>query len=200
MSDTDTPCRELLDEADRMPEGPARLELLEEAVRRADAHGGEAAGYTIRYGRIIDSCLSNGRGDRLLVAFVWCLGLCDRRPQEFAERELLDWGVTVMLAVRLCSNVPRRQVEAVCEDLLRRYQRCGWPLTWYFRQRAMVAVSLGDPDGARSFWEQGLRHPVGTDADDLTSARMTDMAWCLVTQPGRSGTLNPFSATWPAWI
>ncbi len=89
---------ELWAEADLLSEGPAKVVLLEEAIRLADTHGDLELGFDLRE-NLIEACTFCGLGEKSLVAFIWCLGQCDRHPERFSQDDLLwkyKWIITAL--------------------------------------------------------------------------------------------------------
>src|SRR5439155_17014048 len=78
----------LTEEAELTGHGPAKIGLLEEAVRLADTHGDTEAGFNIRL-TLMEASSFAGRPDLLLVAFSWCLAQHDRDPDLFGDEDLL---------------------------------------------------------------------------------------------------------------
>jgi hypothetical protein len=163
MSDGETPWRELVEQADGLPDGPAKLALLEEAVRLADAHGDLRAGYRLRDTKLISAAHEAARPDKYLVAFAWCLAVCDREPAAFDATQLCWEHFCLLLqAVRDSPDVPRVQAEAVLAEILRRLADPS-PLSWaLYEQAAMVPARLGDLDRSAEFWDRRcrLRHRI----------------------------------------
>lgn len=73
MNLTEMSFEELMDEAYDMPGGKAKLELLEQAVRVADAAGDIDQGYEAR-SEIVETGSFHGYPMKTLVAFSWQLG------------------------------------------------------------------------------------------------------------------------------
>ncbi|UUZ93996.1 hypothetical protein LJK87_04915 [Paenibacillus sp. P25] len=70
----------LLQEAGSLPDGAAKLEVLEAAVRIADAEGLLELAYDIR-SDIVRTAIFNGFPLKAIVAFSWQLGQYDRRSR-----------------------------------------------------------------------------------------------------------------------
>ena len=78
----------LRQQADGLPQGPARMALLEEAVRLADTHQDLDLGFYLRYD-VAQTATFGGMAEKLLVAFSWRLAQCDRHPERFNEFRLM---------------------------------------------------------------------------------------------------------------
>jgi len=77
MSDHRDRIEELVGQASVLDNGAARVALIEEAVRLADAHNDTASGFHARM-ELVSAAMSAGQPDVMLVAFSWCLSQCDR--------------------------------------------------------------------------------------------------------------------------
>ncbi len=122
---------------------PLRLELLERAVALADAAGDIETAFEIR-DELIDEATFLGHPEKLLTAFSWCLGQCDRNPEEFDEAELLwkyKWAVANL---REYPQISRQQIEETLADMAERLRRNGASQRTIYHRRAMLAVGFGD--------------------------------------------------------
>ncbi len=133
--------RELLEEANRLPESSAKLALLEEAVRLADLHQDVALGIAARQ-PLMWTARTLLRGDVLAAAFVWSLAQYDREPRLFAGRNLLTeqhWVIGQL------SNIPDIS-RATLDDMLADFG-AGW------RRPASRAARSGTPSApSRLTW------------------------------------------------
>ncbi|HUG93873.1 MAG TPA: hypothetical protein VML55_23795 [Planctomycetaceae bacterium] len=160
-----TALHELLAEARRLPEGPARVALCEAAVREADASGDLDAGYNARL-ELISAAEYSGADERALVAFSWCLAQFDRHPDRFHPHGLL-WRYKWILDN--ASDFPQlslAQIERMEDDMEARVTRLGWSprpvhyLRWANRMR------IGNPDGRlMEFFEKWEAAPRDALAD-----------------------------------
>ncbi|GAA4863487.1 hypothetical protein GCM10023310_48700 [Paenibacillus vulneris] len=143
----------LLQEAGSLPDGAAKLEVLEAAVRIADAEGLLELAYDIR-SDIVRTSIFNGFPLKAVVAFSWQLGQYDRHPELFDSYDLL-WSYKWILGeISHFPDIPLQQIEALAEDLGKRYQEHGYgPRTyWYYRFR--LAMDLGRLQEAGTFMER----------------------------------------------
>jgi hypothetical protein len=155
---------ELHDQAMACADGPARLALLEECVRIADAHHDIVVGDSIR-GDLIKSATFTGAPEKALVAFSWRLAQCDRDPEEFDETELLWEYKWIADSLGGFPQISRQQIEEMLEDMTRRYQRCGASLRPIHKLRCTLAQDLCDRKAARTFFTQWKRTPRAWPSD-----------------------------------
>ncbi|ANF96120.1 hypothetical protein [Paenibacillus bovis] len=144
---------ELLDEAYQLPNGHAKLELLEEAARIADSLGEVDAGYEIR-GEIVETATFSGYPRKALVAFSWQLGQYDKNPEEYYDYPLL-WSYKWIVDNLLCfPEIERAQIDNLLEDMRRRYQEHGYNDRTYWYYRFTLALQSGELDEAGQFLQQ----------------------------------------------
>jgi hypothetical protein len=162
--------RELLEEADHVPESSARLAVLEEAVRVADAHQDIRLGIETRY-PLMHLARSLLRGEVLATAFVWCLAQYDRDPEQFAGRNLLWEQHEVIGQLSNLYDISRAKLEEMQADYGRRLQLAGLSLRGLHEVKLYISRDLGDRELAREATAALQRYP----HDGATS----DIAWEL---------------------
>jgi hypothetical protein len=140
---------ELLDRAENLPEGPGQIGLCEEAVRLADTHGDEEAGFHARK-QLIHAATFGGRPDLSLVAFSWCLARADQDPDAFDETELLWQYKWVVQHVGQFPHITRAQIEGLLDDMTARFRRHGSTLHAVHMIRRDLAVEMYDAATAES--------------------------------------------------
>jgi hypothetical protein len=150
---------DLLDEAYRLPDGPSKMALLEEAVRLADAHQDTALGDEVR-SDLIRTAQFSGYPEKSLVAFSWRLAQSDRDPEHYPEEDLL-WEYK-WIAAKLADfpQITRQQIEDTLDDMTRRYQRSASGLRAIHKVRWLNAVKMGERSLARKhyrFWDKTPR-------------------------------------------
>jgi hypothetical protein len=119
-----------------------------------------------------------GQPERMIVHFSWCLSHCDRDPTRFDEQDLLwRYCAWITAKMRMTPAVTREQIDAVFEDILRRYRRHGLNLRPVFEERAMTAAYLGDLDRAAADWDERNRLPPDRTYGDLFADRATDLLY-----------------------
>jgi hypothetical protein len=141
---------DLMEQAQDLPGGAAKLALLEEAVRLADTSGLKELAYEIR-GEIVDCAIFNGYPLKSLIAFSWQLGQFDQNPEEYDADELL-WNYKWILG-KVCSfsNISKTQIEDLAEDMRRRYAEYGYNERPYYYYKFRIAMDMGELDEARRY-------------------------------------------------
>jgi hypothetical protein len=147
MTDPRDQIAELLERAEELDEGPAQVAVVEEAVRIADAHHDEEAAFHARK-QLVQSASFGGQPDVALVAFSWCLALCDRDPETYDEAELLWQYKWVIENLPDFPHITRRQIEDLFADMTRRYERNGSTLNAVYQIRRDVAAQMCDRQAA----------------------------------------------------
>jgi hypothetical protein len=149
--------RELREQADQAaPHSAERVDLLERAARLADSAGDTALGYAVR-GDLIQAAVFAGEPQRAMVAFAWCLALCDERPEEYPEADL-HWKYKWMaLLVPEFAEISREQVCALLDDIEARFRRRGLGEGAVLNLRALTAAKLGDHAELERYFEAWRR-------------------------------------------
>ncbi len=162
----------LLAQAEDLPASPAKVALLEEAIRLADTYQEAALGFWLRK-KMVEAAQFSGMPEKALVAFTWRLAQCDRNPEEFDVSSLL-WEYKWMAhdLVRF-PQIARAQIEDMLEDMARRYTQQGASLRPIHKLRWLLAMDMHEPTAARkhyAIWEQTPRSwpsdCVACDQDD----------------------------------
>jgi hypothetical protein len=141
---------ELLAEARRLPDGPARLALVEAAVREADAAGDADAAYRART-ELIRAAEHTGADERALVAFSWCLAQFDRQPDRYSAHTLLWHYKWILENARDFPQLSFPQLQRMEDDMESRAARLGWNARPVHYFRWVNRMRMGDPDGR--MWE-----------------------------------------------
>lgn len=163
---------DLIDRAVELDYGPSRTALLERAVRVADAAEDPALGFEARL-ELVDSAEFSGEPDKALVAFTWCLAMCDADPERFREDDDVLWRYKwIAASLPMLPGVRRAQIEAAMADLERRYRRAGRGANAAAKIRCCNARSMGELGLAREWRERW--HALGRDA--LSDCRACDLA------------------------
>jgi hypothetical protein len=155
---------ELLDEACALDDGPAKVMLLEEAVRLADSSGDADLAFDVRQD-LIHAATFGGYPERALVAFTWSLAHCDR-----ARGGALDHGTLwkykwIGNALPEFPQIPLGQIHAVLDDMSRRYERAGMSLRAVHKLRCGLAMGMGDREAARAHHAAWQQAPVDSVSD-----------------------------------
>ncbi|WP_226000311.1 hypothetical protein [Paenibacillus sp. BJ-4] len=147
MEDT---IHDLMEQAEDLPGGAAKLAILEEAARLADTSGLQELAYEIR-GEILECAIFNGYPLKALVAFSWQLGRFDQNPEEY-DADTLLWNYKWILG-KVCSfsNIPRTQIEDLAEDMRKRYAEYGYNERPYYYYKFRIAMDMGELDEARRY-------------------------------------------------
>ena len=153
----------MLREADSLDWGPARLALVEEAVRVADVRGDDEAGFAARQ-HFVDLALHQRQCDRAGVAFSWLLARHDADPGSRAGTWVLERYFNVVGALSNFPEVPRDRLIAMLDDLAEREERRGASLRAAHLLRSDVAGDLGDAAMARASFQAALRCGPPADA------------------------------------
>ncbi len=156
---------DLLSRASDLPDGnPARLELLETAVRMADSLGDLEAGWEAR-DELMEAATMGGHPEKTLVAFSWSLAQFDRVGSDYGwDEDSLLWKYKwVLNSLWNFPAISPAQIEAAFSDFADRLVRGGYsPRTLYYF-RAKYEHARGDQaaaEGWRALWtispEDGL--------------------------------------------
>lgn len=143
---------ELLDEAAYLEPGPTKVALLEEAVRLADTHGDLDYGFMTRE-QLIQACTFGGFPEKSLVAFSWCLAQSDRHPDQFPDRQLFWQLKWITNSLDQFAQISRAQIDAMLEDMRRRYERAGVGRRVAAQVACQLALRMGDLEEARRHWQ-----------------------------------------------
>jgi len=148
MTDPRTHMQRLRQEAKALPDGPAKVAVLEEAVRLADCHRDGEWAYQLRRD-LFAAGTDSGRPDVSLAAFAWCLAQFDRQPGRFDRDELL-WGFKGIIGdAASFPEVSRRQLEDMLADMERRYRQAGSTMHAYHETCRDFYLQIGDLPNAR---------------------------------------------------
>lgn len=144
----------LLAEAlEKIADSPEKIEVLEEAVRHADATGDLKLQYSARED-LVEAAYFGGAPDKAIVAYTWCLAQFDRHPGLFDEWQLLwryKWMVNVIPDF---PQIPLAQINGMIEDMERRFRRGGYGLRSVYQYRYRLARFLGNRDEAISHYRR----------------------------------------------
>ncbi len=170
--------QELLQQASKVGPGPAQIALVDEAVHLADAHQRDDLGFRTRKElmRVATLC---GQPEKAMVAFSWCLGMCDREPQRFKEENVLWEYKWVMGNVSEFPQITWAQIDQMAEDMTRRYQRCGRGLRAVHKLRCLIAVDMGRSEEARHYQRLWRAAPVERGNDCSACERHHQVTYLL---------------------
>lgn len=144
---TETDFEDLMEEAYGLPNGPAKLGMLEEAARIADLSGMDEEAYEAR-SEIVEVASFCGYPMKALIAFSWQLGKFDQQPELYDE-ETLMWSYKWILGkMTIFPEISRDKIMELLEDFGRRFQSFGYSDRSYWYYRFRVYMDLGELDEA----------------------------------------------------
>jgi hypothetical protein len=162
----------LLAEADGLPDGPAKVALVEQAANSADARQDLEAAFEIRR-MLLGVCLSADQCDLMLVTFAWCLGQCDRDPERFPITRILWEFRWVVSSLVTFPEIPLAKIDEMRGDMAVRYQAAGaGPRSFLLMWRKM-SVDMGDRKMADDT-DLAFRH---TEVDALSDGQATELGF-----------------------
>lgn len=133
----------LMAEVARAPSLRGKYELLQEAVRVADARQDVRLAFDARLA-VVHVAAYLDCGDAVAVAFSWCLHQQQARPDLFGHRNLLDEYDMVVCAVANYDTVSREQLEAMIADYGARRAEAGHSPGYMWAVTLRTASDLGD--------------------------------------------------------
>ncbi|MBM6382730.1 MAG: hypothetical protein JSY10_01895 [Paenibacillus sp.] len=146
---TEMDFEDLMDEAYGLPNGTAKLGMLEEAARVADVNGMEEEAYEAR-SEIVETATFCGYPMKALIAFSWQLGKFDQQPERYDE-ETLMWSYKWILGeLSSFPEVSRDKMMELLEDFGRRFKSFGYSDRSYWYYRFRIFMDLGDLEEAGS--------------------------------------------------
>ena len=134
---------ELIEDADGLPEGPAKVGLLERAVESADAGGDDKSRFAARKA-LTRAAVFGGRIDLALVTFAWTLAAADRDPRRFPVGELLWQYKWLVENLPHLHTISTPQMAGLFADMATRYEQHGSTLHAVYQIRRDVAAQMGD--------------------------------------------------------
>jgi hypothetical protein len=129
--------------AETLPNGPAKVALLEEAVRLADAHQQLDEAFWLRK-RLVNAANFAGYPEKALTAFTWRLAQSDRNPERFPESSLLWEYKWVLDSLADFPQIGWDAIDGAFADLQRRYERAGAPAGAVEVLALRLALARGD--------------------------------------------------------
>ncbi|MDB5352886.1 MAG: hypothetical protein JWN86_4133 [Planctomycetota bacterium] len=155
---------ELIERAYVAGAGPAKVAILEEAVRLSDTYGDPQLGWYARR-ELIEAAIFAEEPEKALAPFAWCLAQCDRDPQEFEESDLFWPFKWVVDNTKRIARVPMTGLLAMVEDMERRFLRQGAGLRAVWKSRLELAIFRGQTDEARALYAKWDSTPRDIYAD-----------------------------------
>lgn len=157
----------MLDEAHRMPEGDARIALLEDLVRHADASGDPRLPFDVRM-ELTSAYQHGGETGKAFVTFSWCLAAYDREPGKFTEDDdgLLRWQYKwTVAALKRFPEVPLDRSHRALDDMERRYLAGGHSMHAVHTLRCEVADHVGDLEAGDEWYRKWNAAPRDENSD-----------------------------------
>jgi tetratricopeptide (TPR) repeat protein len=164
---TDQELVQILAQARKMPEGDARIALLEDLVRHADASGNPRLPFDAR-SELTSAYQHGGETAKAFVTFSWCLAAYDRDPGGFNEHDdwLLRWQYKwTVAALKRFPEVPLDRSHRALEDMERRYLAGGHSLHAVYTLRCEIADHVGDLEQAEEWHRKWTTAPRDENSD-----------------------------------
>jgi hypothetical protein len=155
---------QMLEEAYRLSDGPAKLALLEDAVRLADKNQHLELGDSLR-SDLIRTATFAGYPDKALAAFSWRLAQADHDPRRFPESELLWEYKWITESLPGSPQVTRPQIEDMLEDMATRYQRSSASLRAIHKLRCQIAMAMHERAEASKHYRKWEKTPRDWNTD-----------------------------------
>lgn len=168
----------LREEAADLDDGPAKVSLLEQAASVADALRDVDLGFEARQ-EIIRCAEFCGQVDKMLVAFAWCLGQCDRHPQRFNEWNVLWHYKWAIARLPDFPDISRQRISDALEDMSTRFERYGCGQRAVLKLRYRIAWHLGDRAQALAYYDEWQRAPRDS-LTDCPACERDDEVLCLL--------------------
>ncbi len=148
----DPECKQLFWQARALPNGTAKVELLEQAVRIADALGDIEGAYMIRED-LVDAAVFSGYPLKAITHFSWQLGQFDLNPI-YDERQLL-WSYKWIVSNSLhFPQISRQQLMELMLDMRDRYLRAGYSERTYYSNLFAFYVHTGEFELVDEYYAQ----------------------------------------------
>lgn len=142
---------ELMNQALRLPDGDAKLAVLEQAARVADMCQDIEQGFVARE-KIVELCTFSGHPLKALVAFSWLVGMKDKYPELLGDYSLL-WKYKYILGyITTFPEINRTQIENLLEDMRVRFASEGYSGRTYYDYKFSILVDMGNiEEGLKCF-------------------------------------------------
>lgn len=165
MSDPLDNIRRLVHEADELPNGPLKVQLLEQAAHVADTMNDVVLGFKVRK-MLMGAALKGGRPEQMTTAFTWCVAQSDRDPTNIPPEQILWQYRWVISELPHFAEVPRKQIDDTIQEMITRYRAAGSTLRPVHLLRMVTAVRLGDVAMGATAYEDWQR----AGRDDLSDS------------------------------
>lgn len=138
---------ELMDQALSLPDGDAKLAVLEQAIRVADTQEDIEQGFKARE-ELVELCTFYGYPLKALVAFSWLVGMKDKHPDLLSGYSLLWKYKYILNSVTSFPEINRTQIENLLEDMRVCYAAEGYSDRTYYSYKKSVLLGLGEIEEA----------------------------------------------------
>ncbi|MEQ8786146.1 MAG: hypothetical protein RIC55_07595 [Pirellulaceae bacterium] len=144
----------LLRSARWMPNSDAKLQLVERAVRLADAENDEELAFDARL-VLTETAAMTLDSNKRIVSFAWCLNRFEQEPDRFARGaySLMWWFKGVGEDMARFPRISREEIEQVHTRMERIYQQHDYGLRPVYASLLDVALMVGDKPAADSHYE-----------------------------------------------
>lgn len=159
---------DLLEEAMDLPDSPAKIDLLERAIRLADSAGDMEQGYEAR-SMLVNTASFSGYPMKALVAFSWQLGQYDKHSELFEyDLHSLLWSYKWILDdLPSFPDIQLGQIYNLLEDFKLRIKKAGHTERTYEYYHFRVAMLTGELEQAGEYLDKW--RPV--DRDSLSNCQ-----------------------------
>ena len=155
----------LIDQAESMPDGRPKVEVLVDAVRRADVLEDLSFQFFARH-CLIQAAFLAGQPTEMYTALSWCLARSEDEP-EYIGNWLL-WQCKHALAYATSFHtLSRKQICELADDVIRRYQAYGASLRGPYNFVMVCHMYMGDRPEAHEYHELWQAAPL----DEFTESK-----------------------------
>ncbi|TCS93663.1 hypothetical protein [Hazenella coriacea] len=154
----------LLVQAEGLPDGETKIQLLEEAIQIADRIQNNDAGFYARL-ELTTAAIYSGRAEKAFLSFAWCLAQYDKDPSYCDEYNLMWQYKWIANQVDQFPQLSLDKIEQTLEDLKQRFTYSGFNLRPYYQLKHFVAWRRGDITEAKMYLEKWMDTPRDDMAD-----------------------------------
>jgi len=178
MADLLEQIEDLLAEAEDLDYGPTRLAMTERAVELADSHNDVDVAFEARM-QLVGAATFSGRSDIAMVAYSWLLTKYDENPDNYNEFEILWRYKWILENVADFPNISKAQIDALFEDMKRRYEAAGSTLHSYWGIRRNNAFIMEDVDEAKTAAKMLAKIPRDHLSNCLACVQDEEVEYCV---------------------
>lgn len=154
----------LMEQAQALPYGEAKIALLEEAMRLADTYRYSELSFVARM-ELTEATVHIGRVDKAFTAFGWCLAQYDKQPEAYDSHTLMWQYKWIVEKLDKFPTISLGQIEAMLEDLKRRYTELGFSQRFYHQAKHVMARRRGDWPTADQEYRRWMKEPRDSISD-----------------------------------